>query len=87
MYRVIYTKKALADIPLLRAAKLDRKAEALIELVRENPYKTPPRYEKLRGCLAGELSRRINIKHRFVYQVIEETKTVKIISMWSHYDF
>ena len=87
MYRVVYTKKALADIQLLKAAKLDRKAKSLIELVRQNPYQTPPRYEKLRGGLAGELSRRINIKHRFVYQVIEETKTVKIISMWSHYDF
>ena len=80
MYRVVYTKKALADIPLLKAAKLDGKVRALIDLVRENPYKTPPHYEKLRGNLAGALSRRINVKHRFVYQVIEKTNTVKIIS-------
>ncbi len=86
MYRIVYTKKALKDIPLLKAAKLDGKAKALIELLREDPYKIPPRYEKLRADLAGALSRRINIRHRLVYQVLEEIRTVKIISMWSHYD-
>ena len=87
MYKIIYTKKAAADIPLLKAAKLDGKAKALIELIKLNPYQTPPSYEKLRGDLDGALSRRINIQHRLVYEVLEEINSVKIISMWSHYDF
>ena len=87
MYKIIYTKKAAADIPLLKAAKLDGKAKALIELIKLNPYQTPPRYEKLIGDLDGALSRRINIQHRLVYEVLEEINSVKIISMWSHYDF
>lgn len=87
MYKIIYTKKAATDIPLLKAAKLDGKAKALIELIKLNPYQTPPRYEKLRGDLDGVLSRRINIQHRLVYEVLEEINSVKIISMWSHYDF
>ena len=87
MYEIIYTKKAAADIPKLKAAKLDGKAKALIELIKLNPYQTPPRYEKLRGDLDGALSRRINIQHRVVYEVLEEINSVKIISMWSHYDF
>ena len=87
MYTIVYTKKAAADIPKLKAAKLDKKAKALIELVRENPYQTPPPYEKLVGVLQGALSRRINIKHRLVYEVLEEEQTVKIISLWTHYEF
>ena len=87
MYKIIYTKKAAADIPRLKAAKLDGKAKALIELIKLNPYQTPPRYEKLRGDLDGALSRRINIQHRLVYEVLEEINSVKIISMWSHYEF
>lgn len=67
--------------------KLDKKARALIEIIKENPYKTPPSYEKLMGDLTGAYSRRINIKHRLVYEVLEEEKTVKIISLWTHYDF
>jgi len=87
VYAIVYTKKATADIPHLKAARLDKKAKALIELIRENPWQTPPPFEKLVGDLQGACSRRINIKHRLVYEVIEETKTVKIISMWSHYEF
>ena len=87
MYSIVYTKKAAADIANLKAAKLDTKAKALIEILREDPYQTPPPCEKLQGDLQGAFSRRINIKHRLVYQVYEEEHTVKIISMWSHYDF
>ena len=87
MYEIIYTKKAAADIPKLKAAKLDGKAKAMIELIKQNPYQTPPRYERLKGDLEGALSRRINIRHRLVYQVLEEIMTVKIISMWPHNDF
>lgn len=87
MYSIVYTKKAANDIANLKAAKLDKKAKALIDLIRENPYQTPPQYEKLQGNLLGAYSRRINIKHRLVYEVIEEQQTVKIISMWTHYEF
>ena len=87
MYTIVYTKKAAADIPNLKAAKLDKKAKALIDVIRENPYQTPPPYEKLVGDLQGSYSRRINIKHRLVYEVLEEEQTVKIISLWTHYDF
>jgi len=87
MYSIVYTKKAVGDIPNLKSAKLDNKAKALIELIRNDPYKTPPSYEKLQGDLKGAYSRRINIKHRLVYEVYEEDKIIKIISLWSHYDF
>lgn len=87
MYNIVYTKKAINDISKLKSVKLDKKAKALIEIIKENPYKTPPTYEKLMGDLTGAYSRRINIKHRLVYEVLEEEKTVKIISLWTHYDF
>ncbi len=87
MYTIVYTKKAPADIPKLKSAKLDTKAKALIEILRENPYQTPPPYEKLIGNLQGAYFRRINIKHRLVYEVLEEVNTVKIISLWTHYEF
>ena len=81
MYAIVYTKKAADDIPKLKAAKLDKKAKALIELLRDDPYRKPPPFEKLVGDLQGAYSRRINIKHRLVYAVSEEEQTVKIISM------
>ena len=87
MYSIVYTKKAVADIANLKAAKLDAKAKALIEILREDPYRTPPPCEKLLGDLQGAFSRRLNIKHRLVYQVYEKENTVKIISMWTHYEF
>lgn len=86
-YRIVYTKKATKDIPNLKTANLADKAKLLIELLRENPYQSPPSFEKLVGRLEGAYLRRINIKHRLVYQVLEEEKVVKIISLWSHYDF
>ena len=69
MYQIIYTKKAAEDIPKLKAAKLDKRAKALIEVIRGTPYQTPPPYEKLMGDLQGAYSRRINLKHRLVYEV------------------
>lgn len=86
-YKIVYTKKSLNDIFKLKASKLDQKARNLIALIKENPWQAPPPYEKLRGDLHGAVSGRINIQHRLVYQVIEEESTVKIISMWTHYDF
>ena len=87
MYKILYTKNAVSAIPKLKSVHLDKKAKALIELLKENPYTTPPGYEKLQGDLSGAYSRRINIKHRLVYQVDDDKKTVKIISMWTHYEF
>lgn len=87
MYAIVFTKKALNDIQKLKAANLSSKARALIELLRDNPHQTPPRYENLQGDLHGAYSRRINIQHRLVYEVFEDQKTVKIISLWTHYEF
>ena len=87
MYSIVYTKKATNDIPKLKAAKLVKKVKDLIEIIRNHPYQKPPSYEKLQGDLQGAFSRRINIKYRLVYEVHEDTRTVKIISLWSHYEF
>lgn len=86
MYKIVYTKAAAKDIQKLKAAHLDVKAKNLIELLRADPYQTPPTFEKLIGDLSGLYSRRLNIHHRLVYEVLEEEKTVKIISLWSHYE-
>ena len=85
-YKILYTKDAQKDIPKLKSAHLDKNAKLLIEVIKNNPFQNPPPYEKLLGILTGLYSRRINIQHRLVNQVIEESKTVKIISMWSHYE-
>lgn len=86
MYKIVYTKTAVKDIPKLKAAHLDAKDKALIDVIRENPYQTPPSYEKLVGDLQGLYSRRVNIQHRLVYQVLEEEKTIKIVSLCTHYE-
>lgn len=86
MYKIVYTKTAIKDIPRLKAAHLDSKAKALIDVIRENPFQTPPSYEKLVGDLQALYSRRINLQHRLVYQVLEEEKVVKIVSLWTHYE-
>ena len=95
MYRIVYTKHAVKDIKNLKACGLDKKAKELIELMKINPFQNPPAYEKLVGNLQGFCSRRINIQHRIVFQVIEEPNTheginydgyVKIIRMWTHYE-
>lgn len=87
MYKVYYSKIAVKQIQLLKSAKLDKKAKKLIDLVALNPFQNPPPYEKLIGDMLGLYSRRINIQHRLVYQVYEEEKAIKIISMWSHYEY
>ncbi len=85
-WRIVFTKQAQKDARKLSASGLKAKAEAIIQILRENPYQTPPRFEKLVGDLAGAYSRRINIQHRMVYQVLDEEKTIKIIRMWTHYE-
>ncbi len=86
MYKILYRKQAIKDIPKLKQKGLDKKAKALIDIIRDNPFQNPPPYEKLLGELNGAISRRINIQHRLVYQVYEKEKTIKIISLWSHYE-
>ncbi len=86
MFRVIFTKTALKDVAKLKAARLDNNAKALIEIIKNNPYQIPPPYEKLLGSLSGLYSRRINIKHRLVYEVYESEGVIKILSLWSHYE-
>ena len=85
-WRIVFTKQAKKDAKKLAASGLRSKAEELLDILRQNPYQTPPRYEKLIGDLAGAYSRRINIQHRLVYQVYEDEMTVKILRMWTHYD-
>ncbi len=87
MYKIVYTKNAVNDIANLKSAKLDKKAKLLIDILRDDPFQTPPTYEKLQGDLKGAYSRRINIKHKLVYEVLENEKVVKVISLWSHYEF
>jgi toxin YoeB len=86
MWQIVFTRQAQKDAKKLSAAGLRPKAEHLIEILRENPYKMPPPFEKLLGELSGAFSRRINIQHRLVYQVLDDEKIVKIIRMWTHYE-
>ena len=85
-WQLVYTKQAQKDAQKLAAAGLKDKAKALLEVVRENPFQNPAPFEKLVGDLAGAYSRRINIQHRLVYQVLQEEQTVKVLRLWSHYD-
>ena len=86
MWRVVFTKMAQKDAKKLSSSGLRPKAEKLIEILRENPYLTPPPLEKLLGDLSGAFSRRINIQHRLVYQIFDDQKVVKVIRMWTHYE-
>lgn len=85
-WRLVFTKQAQKDAKKIAHSGLKSQAERLLEILRENPYKNPPPYEKLLGDLSGAYSRRINIQHRLVYQVLEDIKTVKVIRMWTHYE-
>jgi Txe/YoeB family toxin of toxin-antitoxin system len=81
----VFTKQAQKDAKKLSAAGLRSNAEQLLKILADNPFQNPPPYEKLVGDLAGTYSRRINIHHRLVYQVISEIKTVKVLRMWTYY--
>jgi Txe/YoeB family toxin of toxin-antitoxin system len=85
-WRIVYTRQAQRDARKLAASGLREKAETLLDILSEDPFKSPPPYEKLVGDLSGAYSRRINIQHRLVYQVLEDIKIVKIIRMWTHYE-
>ncbi len=83
---LVYTKQAQKDAKKLASSNLRDKAETLLKLIQTDPFQNPPPYEKLVGDLEGAYSRRINIQHRLVYEVIESQKTVKILRMWTHYE-
>jgi Txe/YoeB family toxin of toxin-antitoxin system len=85
-WKLVYTKQAQKDAKKLSASGLKPKTKQLLDILFENPMQNPPPYEKLVGDLAGAYSRRINIKHRLVYEVLEEIRTVKILRIWTHYE-
>ena len=85
-WELVFTKQALKDAKKLSASGLRPKAEALLEVLRKDPFQNPPPFEKLVGDLAGAYSRRINIQHRLVYQILSSIKTVKVIRLWTHYE-
>lgn len=84
-WKIVYTKQAQKDAKKLSNSGLREKPLAILELLKEDPYQAPPPYEKLVGDLTGAYSRRINIQHRIIYQIIQEKKTIKVIRMWTHY--
>ncbi|MHC6180464.1 Txe/YoeB family addiction module toxin [Clostridium sp. JNZ X4-2] len=85
-FKIVFTKQAAKDAKKLEACGLDKKAKGLLKIMIKNPYQNPPRYEKLVGDLRGLYSRRINIQHRLIYDVLEEENIIKIIRMWTHYE-
>ena len=85
-WKLVFTKQAQKDAKKISSFGLKNKVEELLKILKNNPFQTPPSYEKLVGDLLGAYSRRINIQHRIVYQIYEDIKTVKVIRMWSHYE-
>jgi len=85
-WEVVYTKQAQKDARKLSSSGLKSKAQELLDIVKKNPYQTPPPFEKLVGDLVGAYSRRINIQHRLVYQIYEQDKIIKVIRLWTHYE-
>ena len=85
-YLLVFTKQAQKDARKLASSGLKAKAETLLDILANNPFQNPPPYEKLIGDLAGACSRRINIQHRLVYQVLERERVVKVLRMWTHYE-
>ena len=85
-WKLVYAKQAQKDAKKLASSGLKPKAQELLALIAEDPYRKPPPIEKLIGDLSGAYSRRINIQHRLVYQVLEEERVVKVLRLWSHYE-
>jgi len=85
-WKVVFTRQAQKDAQQLARAGLRPKAEELLAIVRRDPRRSPPRFEKLIGDLAGAYSRRISIQHRLVYQILDEQRIVKVLRMWTHYE-
>ncbi len=85
-WKVVFTKQAQKDSNKIAKIGLKRKVIELLKILEHNPYQNPPNFEKLVGDLAGVYSRRINIQHRLVYQILDDKKIIKVIRMWSHYE-
>ena len=85
-WQLVFAKHAQKDAQKLVASGLKTKAQELLAIIKTNPFQNPPPYEKLVGDLSGAYSRRINIQHRLVYEVLERDKTIKVLRMWSHYE-
>ncbi|MBC7161700.1 MAG: Txe/YoeB family addiction module toxin [Immundisolibacter sp.] len=85
-WRLVYTRQAQKDARKLAASGLREKAQALLNVIQKDPFQNPPPYEKPVGDLAGTYSRRINIQHRLVYQVLESEQVVKVLRLWTHYE-
>ena len=85
-WELYFTRQARKDARKLTSAGLKQRAEGLLDIIRDNPYRNPPPYEKLTGDLTGAYSRRINVQHRLVYQVIEAERAVKVLRLWTHYE-
>jgi toxin YoeB len=85
-WRLVYTVQAQKDAKKLASSGLKKKAQEILAILAEDPFQKPPPFEKLVGDLAGAYSRRINIQHRFVYQVLEEDRVIKVLRLWSHYE-
>ena len=85
-WRVVFTRQAQKDAKRISSAGLRTKVEYLLEVLRDDPYRSPPPFEKLVGDLSGAYSRRINVQHRLVYEILPEARTVKVIRMWTHYE-
>ena len=86
VWRVVFTRQAQKDARRLAASNLKPKAEYLLGILKRDPFQTPPPFEKLLGDLEGTFSRRINVQHRLVYQVLQRDRVVKVICMWTHYE-
>ena len=85
-WKLVYTKQAKKDAKKVSSSELRPQVEKLLKLIEKNPYKSPPPFERLLGDLQGAVSRRINIQHRLVYQVLQKERIVKVIRMWTHYE-
>ena len=85
-WRLVYTKQAKKDAKKLSRSGLKPQAERLLAILKDDPYRTPPPFERLVGDLSGACSRRINIQHRIIYQILDDIRTVKVIRMWTHYE-
>jgi toxin YoeB len=86
MWQIYYTRQAQKDARKLASSGLKNKAQELLTIIKADPFQNPPPYEKLVGDLSGAYSRRINIQHRLVYQVLEKEKSIKVLRLWSHYE-
>jgi toxin YoeB len=86
VYKLLFTKHAQKDANKLKSSNLKSSAQLILDILKEDPFKNYPPYDKLMGDLTGSYSRRINLQHRIVYQVLEEDKIVKVLRMWTHYE-